>query len=64
MKNLQEYMEDVGQNNQFLDQHQALLQSLILSKQNASTNVYTEGTNGVSDGNQQPSQGIDQPSGQ
>lgn len=58
MKNLQEYMEDAAQGQQFLDQHQALLQSLILSKQNAGTNDYTEGTNGVSNGTQQPSEGI------
>lgn len=54
MDQLQKYNENIQEGQSFLDNHNALLQSLILSKQNASTNDYTEGTNGVPDGTQQP----------
>lgn len=56
---MSEYMDEYSRGQDFLDQHQALLQSLILSKQNANSTDYTEGTNGVSDGTQQSSQGVD-----
>lgn len=56
---MSEYItEQVQQGEEFLANHDALLQSLILSKQNANANTYTEETNGVSNGFEQSSEGI------
>jgi hypothetical protein len=53
MKQYQEFME---QGDQFLENHDALLNSLLLSKQNAGNNPYTnENSQGVTDGTEQSS---------
>jgi hypothetical protein len=53
-----EYISIMDQGAEFLNIHNQLLQSLLLSKQNASDNSYTEETNGNADGSQYPSEGI------
>jgi len=53
-----EYISIMDQNKEFLYTHNQLLQSLLLSKQNAADNSYTETTNGDADGPQYPSQGV------
>ena len=58
MASPEEYISIMDQNNEFLNTHNQLLESLLLSKQNAADNSYTEETNGDADVPQQPSQGI------
>jgi hypothetical protein len=53
-----EYIGIIDQNKAFLDTHTQLLQSLLLSKQNAADNSYTEETNGDADGPQYPGKGV------
>jgi len=53
-----EYISIMDQNKEFLHTHNQLLESLLLSKQNAADNSYTEETNGDADGPQYPSQGV------
>ena len=53
-----EYIGIIDQNKAFLDTHTQLLQSLLLSKQNAADNSYTEETNGNADVSQYPGEGI------
>jgi hypothetical protein len=53
-----EYIGIMDQNKAFLDTHTQLLQSLLLSKQNAANNSYTEETNGNADGPQYPGEGV------
>ena len=53
-----EYIGIIDQNKAFLDIHTQLLQSLLLSKQNAADNSYTEETNGDADGPQYPGEGV------
>jgi hypothetical protein len=55
---LQEYKDTLVDNYSFLNNHNQLLQSLLLSKQNAADNSYTEETNGDANGTQHPSQGV------
>jgi hypothetical protein len=55
---LQEYKDTLVDNYNFLNNHNQLLQSLLLSKQNAADNSYTEETNGDANGTQHPSQGV------
>jgi hypothetical protein len=55
---LQGYKDTLVDNYSFLNNHNQLLQSLLLSKQNAADNSYTEETNGNADGPQYPSQGV------
>jgi hypothetical protein len=55
---LQEYKDTLVDNYSFLNNHNQLLQSLLLSKQNAAGNSYTEETNGDANGTQHPSQGV------
>jgi len=57
-----EYIGIIDQNKEFLSTHTQLLQSLLLSKLNASDNSYTEETNGNADGPQYPSQGVSESS--
>ena len=60
---MEQYQETLNQGYQFLDQHDALLQSLLVSKQNAGNNVYTDNsTETVTDGTEYSGQGISQPS--
>jgi hypothetical protein len=53
-----EYINIMDQNKEFLNTHNQLLESLLLSKQNAADNSYTEETNGDADGPQYPSEGV------
>ena len=53
-----EYISIMDQNKEFLHTHNQLLESLLLSKQNAADNSYTEKTNGDADGPQYPSEGV------
>jgi hypothetical protein len=53
-----EYISIMEQGNEFLNSHNQLLQSLLLSKQNAADNSYTEETNGDADGTQYSGEGI------
>ena len=55
---LQEYKDILVDNYNFLNNHNQFLQSLLLSKQNAVDNSYTEETNGDADGPQYPSEGV------
>lgn len=57
-----EYISIMDQNKEFLHTHNQLLESLLLSKQNAADNSYTEETNGNADGPQYPSQGVSESS--
>jgi len=57
-----EYISIMDQNKEFLHSHNQLLQSLLLSKQNAADNSYTETTNGDADGPQYPSEGVSESS--
>ena len=56
-----EYIGIIDQNKEFLNTHTQFLQSLLLSKQNAVDNSYTETTNGNADGSQYPSEGVSEP---
>ena len=58
MKQPAEYKSILDEHQEFLATHNQLLQSLLLSKQNAAENSYTEETNGDANGTQHPSQGI------
>jgi len=53
-----EYIGIMDQNKEFLNTHTQLLQSLLLSKLNATDNSYTEETNGNADGPQYPGEGV------
>ena len=53
-----EYISIMDQNHEFLNTHNQLLESLLLSKQNAADNSYIEETNGDADGPQYPSEGV------
>lgn len=60
---MKQYQDAIEQGIQLLEQHNALLESLVLSKQNAGNNVYTDNsTETITDGTEYASQGIDQPS--
>jgi len=56
---MSQYSQYVDEGNEFLQNHTNLLNSLLLSKQNARNNFYTdESPEGISDGPQQSGQGI------
>jgi len=56
---MKEYQSVINDGAQHLMNHTQLLQSLLLSKQNAGNNSYTdETTEGITDGIEQPSEGI------
>ena len=57
-----EYISIMDQNKEFLHTHNQLLESLLLSKQNAADNSYTEKTNRDADGPQYPSEGVSESS--
>jgi len=60
---MKQYQDAIEQGIQLLEQHNALLKSLVLSKQNAGNNVYTDNsTETITDGTEYASQGINQPS--
>ena len=52
-----EYIGIIDQNKEFLNTHNQLLQSLLISKQDAANNSYTEETNGNADVSQYPGEG-------
>jgi hypothetical protein len=58
MKEPTEYKNILDEHQEFLSTHNQLLQSLLLSKQNAADNSYTEETNGDANGTQYPGQGV------
>ena len=58
MKEPAEYKSILDEHQEFLATHNQLLQSLLLSKQNAADNSYTEETNGDADGPQYSSEGV------
>jgi hypothetical protein len=58
MTNPAEYKSILDEHQEFLSTHNQLLQSLLLSKQNAADNSYTEETNGDANGTQYPGQGF------
>jgi hypothetical protein len=58
MKEPTEYKSILDEHQEFLSTHNQLLQSLLLSKQNAADNSYTEETNGDANGTQYPGQGV------
>jgi hypothetical protein len=62
MKEPAEYKSILDEHQEFLATHNQLLQSLLLSKQNAADNSYTEETNGNADGPQYPSEGVSESS--
>lgn len=56
---MEQYSQYLEEGNEFLANHESLLSSLILSKQNARNNVFSnEAPQEIPDGTQQPSQGI------
>ena len=61
MEKLQEYMELANQKQQFLDNHDMLLQSLLLSKQNAGNQSNHQEPQGIGNESVEPSQGISEP---
>ena len=62
MKEPAEYKSILDEHQEFLATHNQLLQSLLLSKQNAADNSYTEETNGNADGPQYPGEGVSESS--
>lgn len=57
-----EYIGIMDQNKEFLNTYNQLLESLLLSKQNAADNSYTEETNGDADVTQYPGEGVSESS--
>jgi hypothetical protein len=62
MKEPAEYKSILDEHQEFLATHNQLLESLLLSKQNAADNSYTEETNGNADGPQYPGEGVSESS--
>lgn len=62
MEKLQEYMQRVNEGQQFLDNHNMLLQSLLLSKQNAGNQSLNQDPQGIGNESVESSQGISEPS--
>jgi hypothetical protein len=54
MEKLQEYYQAVSEGQQFLDNHDQLLQSLTLSKENAGNNTFTQDTPGIGNESVEP----------
>lgn len=63
MKDLQKLSNSFSEGLEFLDQHNQLLHSLVLSRQNAGNNPYTEETQGIRDGFIESGEGSDSGSG-
>jgi len=62
MEKLPYYKKSVDEGNQFLDNHDMLLQSLLLSKQNAGTQPHHQDPQGIGNESFESSQGISEPS--
>ena len=58
MEKLGQYTEAVSEKQQFLDNHNMLLQSLLLSKQNAGTQPAHQNPEGIGNGPVNASEGI------
>lgn len=63
MNKLQQYYDVVTEGNEFLDNHNQLLQSLLLSRQNAGNQSNHQDPEGIGNEFVQPSQGVGQPGG-
>ena len=63
MNKLQEYYDVVTEGNEFLDNHNQLLQSLLLSRQNAGNQSNHQEPEGIGNESVKPSQGVGQPGG-
>lgn len=63
MEKLQEYYEVMTEGQQFLDNHNQLLQSLLLSRQNAGNQSANQEPQGIGNESFESSQGIGEPSG-
>ena len=61
MEKLTYYRESVDEGKQFLDNHDMLLQSLLLSKQNAGNQSNHQEPQGIGNESVEPSQGISEP---
>lgn len=58
MEKLPQYVEMIEQGRELVNNHTNVLKSLLLSRQNANNNVYTEATNGITDGAVESGEGI------
>ena len=54
MEKLQQYYEVVAEGQQFLDNHDQLLQSLMLSRENAGDNTFNQDTQGIGNESVEP----------
>lgn len=54
MEKLQHYYEVMTEGKQFLDNHDQLLQSLMLSRENAGNNTFTQDTPGIGNESVEP----------
>ena len=61
MEKLEEYIKSVNEKQQFLTNHDMLLQSLLLSKQNAGNQSNHQEPQGIGNESVEPSQGISEP---
>ena len=61
MEKLEQYIELANQKQQFLDNHDQLLQSLLLSRQNAGNQSNHQEPQGIGNESVEPSQGISEP---
>lgn len=57
-----EYQQALEGNEEFLSNHAQLLQSLLLSRQNAANQSYSENTEGIGNGSIESGEGISEPS--
>jgi len=60
-ENRADFKRLVEEGNQFLDNHNMLLQSLLLSKQNAGNQSFNQEPQGIRNESVEPSQGISEP---
>lgn len=61
MEKLEEYIKSVNEKQQFLTNHDMLLQSLLLSKQNAGNQSNHQEPQGIGNESVESSQGISEP---
>lgn len=63
MEKLSEYFGEMNERNQFLHNHDQLLSSLLLSKQNAGTQSSNQNPQGIGNGFVESSEGVGIPGG-
>jgi hypothetical protein len=63
MEKLPEYLSQMNERNQFLHNHDQLLSSLLLSKQNAGTQSPNQNPEGIGNGTIESSEGVGIPGG-